>query len=146
MGGSESDAVSKQEIKNKTKIAVKNTLEHIQNCGGTLVNDMSQTVVVAGTNSKIIDFVLEQNNVLNQPEVFRCVQETRSALENRIASEQEADAKGEADAQATGASTAVPILGAAGQVTTPLGSLGGSVGGILILVGIALLVWWMFFS
>ena len=146
MGGSESDAVSEQRIQNKTKIAVKNTLEHIQKCGGTLVNDMSQTVVVAGTNSKIVDFVLEQNNVLNQPDVFRCFQQTRSELEDRIASEQDADAKGEADAQATGATTAIPILGAAGQATLGGFGLGGNLSGILILAVIGLLIWWLFFK
>lgn len=137
MGGSESDATSEQKIKNDTKIAVKKTIEHIQKCGGTIINDMSQQVIIASNNARVMDIVLEQNNILNQPNAFKCFQQTRTELEDTISTDQEADQ----EAVQTPTSSN-PILGAAAQIGIP--GIGGSMGIIGIII-IIFLIWYFLF-
>lgn len=143
MGGSESEATSEQNIENKTRIAVENTVKHIQNCGGRVINDSSQMVIQSGSNNSIIDMVLAQNNIYDQPNLLKCVQQTQTELEDNISAEQEAAQAATQTPTAT-TSTAIPILGAVGA---QMGGAGGLIGGSAIfLIVIGLIIYYLFFS
>lgn len=142
MGGSESSAETKQSIKNDTDIAVKTTLKHIQQCSGTVINDSSQMFIVAGDNNSVVEAVLQQNNVYDQPNLNKCIQQTRTELDEKISTEQEAKQESTQTPTAT-TSTAIPILGAVGA---QMGGAGGLIGGSAIfLIIIVIIIYYMFF-
>jgi hypothetical protein len=116
---------------------VKTTLKHIQQCQGTVINDASQMFIVAGDNNSVIEAVMQQNNVYDQPNLNKCIQQTRTELDEKISTEQEAKQESTQTPTATTSTASAGMIGGAG------GLVGG---GAIVFIIVALIIYYLFFS